>query len=360
MGEKPKYHPEEAAQKKTRSGSRVESKTKIFVSEKGDMGDFIHSEKLREVVDNIFAEASTRLVPEVVDNIKTQFERSVVRGLRTIAQQKEEDRTYDVSVAKGSFYSAKIEMLKHLVESAITNSNSDKKEERLIPELKTRNKMEEAFQSMLLTLEEGEKMVLVSFDLDGFKKINDTLGHEMGDRVLRSFGVSLFKAPRPDDSVAHYSGDEFGVLLKMPVQVSSPGEVVSRIVNAAQEDPDRPIGGKQEVSTGFVEVQYQDKETVDFIAARDRADEAAEISKSLDILLQMRGEESSSVRRIVEYSKIEEEKKRYSPEEWSVAHKVRGLKREFGSKLSLSQMAGLVRMIENGVLQKMLSDQGIE
>ena len=61
MGEKPKYHPEEAAQKKTRSGSRVESKTKIFVSEKGDMGDFIHSEKLREIVDNIFEKNIERL-----------------------------------------------------------------------------------------------------------------------------------------------------------------------------------------------------------------------------------------------------------------------------------------------------------
>ncbi len=360
MGERGFRPPEAAAEKKPRSGNRVEGKTKIFVSEKGGPGDFVNSEKLKETVEGILAEAAAKLKPEVVANIKIQFERAVVRGLRTIAEKKNEEPGYDVSVAKGSFYSAKVEMLKNLVENAITNSNSPDKEDRLIPELKTRKNMSDTFEDLVQGLTQEEKLVLASLDLDGFKKINDTLGHETGDKVLRSFGISLFKAPRPDDAIAHYSGDEFGILLKVHAENGKVREIVERILARAQDDPDRPIAGTQDVSTGFVEVRAGDVETVDFATARDRADQAAEVSKSLDILLQMRGTKVDSSKRVVEYEKIGEIKAEYPEEEWQIANKVRGLKREFEAELSIPQMAEITRMIQRGELQQILKDRDIE
>ena len=56
-------------------------------------------------------------------------------------------------------------------------------------------------------------VALVTIDLDGLKELNDTLGHEEGDRVLRETGDRLRRALRATDVVARLGGDEFAALL---------------------------------------------------------------------------------------------------------------------------------------------------
>lgn len=59
----------------------------------------------------------------------------------------------------------------------------------------------------------GADFTLVYFDLDGFKRVNDTFGHERGDEVLREIGAALAAALRTTDVAARLGGDEFAMLL---------------------------------------------------------------------------------------------------------------------------------------------------
>lgn len=59
----------------------------------------------------------------------------------------------------------------------------------------------------------GEGLALLVLDVDHFKQINDTLGHDAGDAVLRSLGEHLRATVRPGDTIARLGGDEFAIIL---------------------------------------------------------------------------------------------------------------------------------------------------
>lgn len=59
----------------------------------------------------------------------------------------------------------------------------------------------------------SRELTLVLFDLDNFKAVNDTLGHEAGDAVLKTFAQVLQQTARKADIVCRIGGDEFAVIL---------------------------------------------------------------------------------------------------------------------------------------------------
>jgi diguanylate cyclase (GGDEF)-like protein len=68
--------------------------------------------------------------------------------------------------------------------------------------------------TMLAACERGEPLALLVIDLDGFKEVNDTLGHAAGDVLLRAMADRLARLVRPDDLLVRMGGDEFGVLVR--------------------------------------------------------------------------------------------------------------------------------------------------
>jgi diguanylate cyclase (GGDEF)-like protein/PAS domain S-box-containing protein len=78
-------------------------------------------------------------------------------------------------------------------------------------------------------------MALILVDLDGFKNVNDSYGHEAGDELLCSFGRRLKKAIPGADRVVRMGGDEFAVLLTSPTQTRHLEQLCALIVEAAAE-----------------------------------------------------------------------------------------------------------------------------
>jgi diguanylate cyclase (GGDEF)-like protein len=60
--------------------------------------------------------------------------------------------------------------------------------------------------------ENGTRLAVMLLDLDGFKDVNDTLGHDSGDRLLKELATDLPRYMREGDTVARLGGDEFGIL----------------------------------------------------------------------------------------------------------------------------------------------------
>jgi diguanylate cyclase (GGDEF)-like protein len=90
-------------------------------------------------------------------------------------------------------------------------------------------------------------LALLYLDLDHFKRINDTLGHETGDRLLAEIASRLTLCLREDDSVARLGGDEFAVLLQR-VDSARVAYVVANKIIAALNTPMQLMG--QEVVVG--------------------------------------------------------------------------------------------------------------
>ena len=76
------------------------------------------------------------------------------------------------------------------------------------------------------------EFALLFLDLDKFKHINDTLGHDAGDELLRQVSARLLAAVRVSDVVARLGGDEFVVLLDGPGAASNAARVARKIAHA--------------------------------------------------------------------------------------------------------------------------------
>ncbi len=118
----------------------------------------------------------------------------------------------------------------------------------------------------------NHKLVTIVFDLDKFKRVNDTYGHLFGDKVLKTVSNIMKSSVRNIDVVARYGGEEFVIILvNTTVDVSLP--VAERIINKIAEFPFNKDGESVQVtiSAGVAEFPKQSDKIKDLIECADQA-----------------------------------------------------------------------------------------
>ena len=95
--------------------------------------------------------------------------------------------------------------------------------------------LERLGQLIGITEREPRSIALMFLDLDGFKAINDGLGHEAGDQMLRAVAKKLTGLMRQSDTVARLGGDEFVILLDNPANRNEIAHIAERVITAINE-----------------------------------------------------------------------------------------------------------------------------
>jgi diguanylate cyclase (GGDEF)-like protein/PAS domain S-box-containing protein len=130
-----------------------------------------------------------------------------------------------------------------------------------------------ALQGFLETLAQEpasglETLWMLLFDLDGFKNINDTLGHIAGDQILRHFAAYVAASLRRDDFMARLGGDEFVVVLRGYTQECASALAERIVANLAS----MTVSGSDMIGVSVGMTAFQRNEHIETVISR--ADEA--------------------------------------------------------------------------------------
>jgi diguanylate cyclase (GGDEF)-like protein len=102
-------------------------------------------------------------------------------------------------------------------------------------------------QSVALADRQQGSLALLFIDLDGFKKVNDSLGHAMGDQLLVQVAARLRGCVRASDMVGRLGGDEFVLLLTDDPNAEQAEHIAAKIIGAVSKPYDisnaRPVLG---------------------------------------------------------------------------------------------------------------------
>ncbi len=115
-------------------------------------------------------------------------------------------------------------------------------------------------QALRRARRQGTSPAVLFLDLDNFKTINDTLGHEAGDTVLITVAARLRASLRGDDTAARFGGDEFAILLEDATGQEDPTAAAERLIAAVRAPI--VVAGREVTTTASVGLVTHRAETV--------------------------------------------------------------------------------------------------
>ena len=128
-------------------------------------------------------------------------------------------------------------------------------------------------QGMAQALRRGQQLAVAYLDLDGFKQINDTLGHEVGDQVLVVLAGRMKQALRDGDTIARLGGDEFVAVLADVEGAQGNAPMLKRLL-AAVDAPVRVLGQDMLLSASVGVTFFPQAQEVDADQLMRQADQA--------------------------------------------------------------------------------------
>lgn len=129
-----------------------------------------------------------------------------------------------------------------------------------------------ALHSLKLCQRAQSRASLLSFDLDGFKRINDTFGHVEGDRAIAAFAAVLRASMRETDVLARFGGDEF-VALAVSADAGSEARIIERVrLGVQRHNRQCSRGYELRFSVGLAQYDLSAQSSIaELIDAADRA-----------------------------------------------------------------------------------------
>lgn len=130
--------------------------------------------------------------------------------------------------------------------------------------------IEELNSALLRSKRQGQNIALLFIDLDGFKAVNDTLGHEAGDLLLKEVSTQLKFITRETDLVARLGGDEFTILIENITHNSDAATTATKILKGISKP--FQISYQEVFITASIGIAYGNYGTTDPISIIKHAD----------------------------------------------------------------------------------------
>ena len=222
---------------------------------------------------------------------------------------------------------------------------------------------------------EDECVLLVAFDIDSFKIVNDELGHAVGDKVLQQI-IAILKKGTPElrglrisDGIGRRSGDEFILILQTKKEKQMVAALLQRITDLIQS-VDNPLGGKIGVSGGAYKMDYEEAGKLSYKQASEKADNAGNWAKihhpgSLQMFYEEMVDEKVEDLSPAEQEKwIEQRIKRAKRRQFNKLHLALRKAENLGDQGEIKEIEGLIDLANEAVskekeLQLAMVKQGI-
>ncbi len=127
-------------------------------------------------------------------------------------------------VSTGRDVSRRVAGLEHLVHTATHDCLTDLPNRALF--------MDRLEQALLHARRSGERLLVALLDVDRFKTVNDSLGHQAGDELLRKIAARLRASVRAEDTVARLGGDEFAMVLPGVINAEGAERILAKIIES--------------------------------------------------------------------------------------------------------------------------------